>query len=1214
MGRKSKAKRERREHGVGQIAAVAKGRTRQELLALVEAASASPTASHRIPSLAMIFDAVIRRTKPGPHHVTPSLLPDLVEAAQAEGPWLASQEDFEPCDPRLAVQVRWRGELFRLIPGVSTHPVAKIDLWEWLAETIDPVLVPAIGYGLGDLVEIALRRMSHVASELSKVWPEGEMSGRDTPPSIHAAELTAANALRPLRDQIAACSDPSRAMQAVMAHSVPPRQLRHGPRTPASFGEIIAIREGPEKFQSIPAALLSVSVGEAAAQLARKALTLKGDVLEPWRGSTTGRLCAFLEGAGQPICGLISLEGVPRVLPLLRYGPRQWVAMDVVAELDGGSLDDALASSRDALAQVMPERTLSTSGGPIGIPDDATIAKVQVIAVPRLPDHLGIQAGGPRPMPLQDVLHIARAAAKEPTDLWYYLSDLDAPTRPKIVALGEIGAWEAWRNNGKTLWPSAHQVESIFIADDGVEQEWAAAHSKFNVEQSLLALEMPPARDWPAIDIEDDGVILADRRQQLFCAVFPWEIPVAIIEDYTSADQSAASLLHNMASGMGFVLQRTRTAVVDTLADSGIKALRIDFCHDPLPDAPPLEIDFAPPVLRVTWGLSLGDSLQDDNHFLQSRIGEAIAECLPGLHKEQFESAWADAPPAIGFGTISVAQRRTELPAPIGVHQWHQTRWIKALSAYLLAEEVEAGTYTGEAAKRLLNETVYPWLIGKLQEQLALYDRQELLEYAITQLEHLHCQRWRMGKDLSLMTGFSDYNEANVEKLRKERRESFELSKMVAVLVDELIASPSHGEKPVDSLAWRDMLSLAELCLMSCLSSEMSHQGIGGLQVEMLESGELVFTPEDSERADIASFQAAVATSDGTESVSRLLNRIEPPDDARNAPESIVSVIPELEPAQASLKEELGFTLDALIGVFDAVEKWEIPHGQVFASASAREIAEAAVRLHGVASIDEYEKAVMWLARTANDTAADSESEIPIKHWEIERRAERIDTRPIVQWGNTLYVLPWTASNAWKIMLNYLGDARLPWPEEMIGPNTAKALDSIRQKRNRELERECAQAVAHPLLEVRPNVCTNKAKALGIEKLSGEIDTLVIDPRSGRIWVIEVKDPHFPYSPRSMASEIHKFHKPKGYVEMLRHKIAEIGQYASAIAARLNLPSPNRQWDVRGLFVTRRATPSAFADCVDMDFCTIEEVRALVVEHDELAADQTSNPGLNPDG
>ncbi len=940
-------------------------------MALVEAASASPTAGHRIPSLVLTFDAIVGRTKHGPRRVEPSLLPDLVTAAHVESPGLARFEDYEPCDPRLAVQVRWRDELFRLLPGVSSHPVGDVDLWEWLADAIDPVLVPAIGYGFGDVVEVALRRMSYVASELSQFWPEGDMPDLDAPPRIRSAELDAAIALRPLQDQSTTCRDPSRAMEAITAHSCPPRRLRYDAEMHGSFGANIAIREGPGRFQSIPAALLKESVNEAAALLADKALAIESDVLESWRGLATGALCAFVEGAGHPLLGLIGLEGVPRVLPVFRYGRRQWVVVDVVAELRDGSLDDALASSRAALARVASGKTFSSGGGSIEIPDDATIAKVQVITVPKLPGHLAAQRGGPRPMAVQDVLHIARTAAQEPSDLWYYLVDLDAPDLPKVIALGEIGVWEAWRSNGKTLWRSGRWLSGLFSADDGVGQEWTDAHTRFRLEESLLALGLPSARHWPMIDRQDDSTTLCDPSTRSFCTVMSWETPVAITEECAVEDQSAASLLRNMASGLAFVLERTRAAVVDALSASRIGALRIDFSCDPRPDAPPLEIDCAPPVLRVSLGRSLRDLLQEDNRLLQARVGDALADCLvSGAEKEHFESAWADAPPAIGFGAVSIAQRRIELPPPIGVHQWHQSRWVKELSAHLLAKSVESKTYAGEEAKRLLTETVYPWLIDQLQGQFALHDSRELLEYAITQLERLHCHRSQLRRDISLVTGFPDYNEASIGKMLGELRELFELSRVISLLVDEMLVSPADGEEPVDSLAWTDVLGLAELCLMSCLGSEMSHKGVGGLQVEVLESGEIAFTPEDSERADLVSFQAAVAASDVPGPVPHLSSGIASPGDAGDAPESIVSVIPSLEPVQTSSKEEHAFTLDALVGVFDAAEKWEIPDGEVFAATTVSEIAEAADRIHGVSTVEEYEQAVSWLARTANDKAA----------------------------------------------------------------------------------------------------------------------------------------------------------------------------------------------------------------------------------------------------
>ena len=63
MGRKSRTKRERREHGSGTVAVAAKGRSLAGLLALVEAAAVSPTANHRVPSRALIFDAALKRVR-----------------------------------------------------------------------------------------------------------------------------------------------------------------------------------------------------------------------------------------------------------------------------------------------------------------------------------------------------------------------------------------------------------------------------------------------------------------------------------------------------------------------------------------------------------------------------------------------------------------------------------------------------------------------------------------------------------------------------------------------------------------------------------------------------------------------------------------------------------------------------------------------------------------------------------------------------------------------------------------------------------------------------------------------------------------------------------------------------------------------------------------------------------------------------------------------
>ena len=117
MGRKSREKRERRENGSGPIALAAKGTDLLDLVALLEAASVSPTASHKIPSLKLVFESVMKRTRTGTRSASPEILPKLISAAHVEDRQLYTQEDWIPYDIRAEVMVRWRSDLHRLVPG-----------------------------------------------------------------------------------------------------------------------------------------------------------------------------------------------------------------------------------------------------------------------------------------------------------------------------------------------------------------------------------------------------------------------------------------------------------------------------------------------------------------------------------------------------------------------------------------------------------------------------------------------------------------------------------------------------------------------------------------------------------------------------------------------------------------------------------------------------------------------------------------------------------------------------------------------------------------------------------------------------------------------------------------------------------------------------------------------------------------------------------------
>jgi hypothetical protein len=48
--------------------------------------------------------------------------------------------------------------LVRLFPGSVERPVADVARWALVAEAVDSVLIPRLGFGVNHYVELALRR------------------------------------------------------------------------------------------------------------------------------------------------------------------------------------------------------------------------------------------------------------------------------------------------------------------------------------------------------------------------------------------------------------------------------------------------------------------------------------------------------------------------------------------------------------------------------------------------------------------------------------------------------------------------------------------------------------------------------------------------------------------------------------------------------------------------------------------------------------------------------------------------------------------------------------------------------------------------------------------------------------------------------------------------------------------------------------------------
>jgi hypothetical protein len=213
-----------------------------------------------------------------------------------------------------------------------------------------------------------------------------------------------------------------------------------------------------------------------------------------------------------------------------------------------------------------------------------------------------------------------------------------------------------------------------------------------------------------------------------------------------------------------------------------------------------------------------------------------------------------------------------------------------------------------------------------------------------------------------------------------------------------------------------------------------------------------------------------------------------------------------------------------------------------------------------------------------------------LEHWELDRRAVRLASRPLVEpEPGQLLLCPWAASMSRHILLGHLSDGRLPWPQSAVPDAVNKQLHKFRRSRNVALEREVIAALAkRPRLKALGNV--KKAKVLGLADLPREIDGICLDQDRSRIWVLEAKDRTVALSPHQLRTAIDEFHEPGGYIDKLIANVDLVRASARTVAKALGADQPDRAWQVEGLMVTRRIEPAAYVRISRVSFCTADTV------------------------
>lgn len=1193
MGKQRRLRRQRGEQGSDPFAAAVAPFMSASLLPVFEAAAASPTAAHRGLSIASLLNAVVRHRPHGTRQATAADLPTMLQGL----PDLSGQEDFAPYDARDEVLVRWGDELFRVLAGSLERPSARLNQQALLAAAIDPVLVPRLGFGLGDVGELILRRVDDVARALAVHWPTGPAATPGDPASITEAEIEAARNLPLFDDLPDRCSHPDRAMAAATCYTMALRDLAPpSAYSPATFGTAIASRSRG-RVRPLPAAYLVEALPVIGRELAGQAAAADPAAQKAFTDSVWIRVANRFKGSAQLIGGPVRMGSSSPLHSFVIHNGRQVIALNVVAGLTPETFSSRLQAGDEALRRVVPDVGFTTAASSHTLPNDAQIVRAHVIAWPHPEFFLDAQYPVLTLEDLEWILYTARQASE---DLWYFLRDLANPVGVEsMFAWDMIDRWEVWREE-KSFYRGGTPLNHLMFAPHQAVEEWRESATTAPIERALLALGLRPLRDWPVVVPDHrNGTEVADLSVDEVWQVLPLPVPAAVAKTDPSGPRERGSDLWRFAVSVAWKLDRCAEAFQVAATMSEITSLRVVFTFREREDGPPLTVEHVgDSVIAIGWDTRLQAALAEDSFSVERLAGELVAEVLHPSTRTAFVQAWEAAPPGIRVDGFRLKQQVHWLPDPIVAHDSVRADVLRGLGEFLAAEGVESGLLEGADATQFESRTVFPWLMARLHEAIAGLSADALLEFALGQLERVQHQRsmrnMRLGWELGFPTASDSNRSDDIARVSEQIR-------VISLIVEEVLAHPPVGDGAVDAATWIEVISVADLCFSSCIRSATIHNHLTRTAARVTNNYEVqTLLSDEPTDIDYVRYQRLRSKHTLPAPIPIATGQTSAPDDDEQPSPPISERVPRLAPIDTVLRSTLGFGIDAMLGLLQVATQWEASQQRPATLTTPTALVDECVRLVAGVERIEFATALEWLTLRGQDLAADV-----IPHWETERRAKRVLTSPFVASNDKVWILPWTTEAACKIFVNYLSDGRLPRPQVALPGVVNTVLNQFRQEQNRDAERECTAALGIPGLVVRSGVKPEKKVHYGITQLSGEIDTLCVDPARSRIWVIEVKDSYTPYSSHQVRQLVDRFNKSGKYVDRLLAKVSDIEESASSLATALKVPESDRQWVVLGLMVTRHLEPAALTVDAKVPYCILADVLEVVTQ------DTAPGPGLH---
>ncbi|MFI1408689.1 hypothetical protein ACH4Y0_01930 [Streptomyces sp. NPDC020707] len=1187
------------------------------LIILLQAALTSPDCQRLNDHLLLLLTRVLRTpARPG-RTAGAKDLPALVDAVVRAAPGRGTVTERDPSDLRQAVRCSVAGDELLVHPGQLAHPLLVLRNLQRVALAVDEPLVAAVGFGVGDVLELVARLTDRALTSLAPAWPDPLTDTDDhlvachlTPAEVDAAAIATADPAA----LVAACERPERAERALEWLTCPAKKLplRYRPDVPL-LGPVLAVTAHGRRLP-VPAGAATDALALAAGRLLA---LLPPDQMpaaeERLQKATVTRLAQLLGQEHIParpgeVCRITS--------PTHRYD------IAVVSALADGTLGERLEQGRAALADTPPGRgRLVVYGGPrfLGreLIEDTAYLHVEELA--EIIDH----CDGDPTLPTLFVLELT-----------------EHPGVHGVFYEDALDAWFSWHHNATLLLPGPDRDGIATVPATPQDPVWERAATDAPTDRVLTAAGLPPVRDFaytrrtpPDPGARGTYTDLEHRSAEGTFLVRTATVPaVAIVA--VPCEQPGALLDAGGMAGLADSLRTTLTthqpvAAHATLPDGATLVVEVTVTDQP--HQPPATADPADGEDEVGERLLLRAGADAcaarigiviDPHLLAAFTGDgqrghdalgmlvhdlitqvrAGRDAGPGTDADTFTTAWNTAHPVLHLATVThtwpaIAPSYT-LPRTPHLH----ARALRTAASAVRRARVPVGSWNGAEACRPCGpaEQLLHALEKALVGQISAHQPVLLGELA-WQLNAAWSHRTRSLTETAVNLA-APWAENWTTEARRRQTEAATATSALHLLLQQALITPPTGTRQIDVLAVAELVALAELVLDCGITAVAAARRLHDVHLDIHPTGVFTLTTgtDDAPDGEHAGFDAGAYHRARQQHMITAAVTAEPelldaasvltPPPARTENPFTPHDFPErsqLAHADQLLRQHWGFGLDALGAVLATASDWPAgPDGTATVAIEAL-VAEAAA-WSGLPSGDLH--AAVGRLRLHPGNAASTADHA---YTEVERRTRPL-THPLITDGDHLLILPWLLHAAREAYAAYLDDGRLPHPE--LPDPVDKALTRHRQQLDQRLEHDVRQAALAAGLPHRFRLLERTAATLGVPGLTGEIDLLVADPATHRLWVIEAKNPTGAVAIHALQQHIRKF--TTRYRDKLLAKASTVARYPAAAAAACGVEG-EYPWRVLPLMVTRTVEPAAFLADPRIPYTMADQLTALLADpHD----------------